>query len=204
MQRLYSLRLLFSTFFECRSCFCVCHSCYIQTVSLSFLSHLAVSFSSIADASNAVTRLYGVFEAETFTERQIQDPSLSCAIEVKGASFTWDSPPPELDVKKKPATPHGRTAAAKAKEHAEKAEKARLQDEKNKENVFKMTNINLEVPKGQLVAIVGPVGTGKTSLLQGIIGEMRKTEGTVKFCGSVAYCPQSAWIQVSSTLHIHS
>jgi ABC-type transporter Mla maintaining outer membrane lipid asymmetry ATPase subunit MlaF len=55
---------------------------------------------------------------------------------------------------------------------------------------------NLSIPRGQLVAIVGPVGTGKTSLLQGIIGEMRRTSGTVKFGGSVSYCPQSAWIQV--------
>jgi hypothetical protein len=33
-------------------------------------------------------------------------------------------------------------------------------------------------------------------LLQGIIGEMRKTSGTVKFGGSVGYCGQSAWVQV--------
>ena len=32
-------------------------------------------------------------------------------------------------------------------------------------------------------------------MLQGLIGEMRRTAGAVKFHGSVAYCPQSAWIQ---------
>lgn len=41
----------------------------------------------------------------------------------------------------------------------------------------------------------GPVGSGKSSLLQGMIGEMRRTAGTVRFKGTVAYCPQSAWIQ---------
>ncbi len=41
----------------------------------------------------------------------------------------------------------------------------------------------------------GPVGSGKSSLLEGMIGEMRRTAGSVKFKGSVAYCPQSAWIQ---------
>ena len=44
-------------------------------------------------------------------------------------------------------------------------------------------------------AVTGPVGSGKSSLLQGLIGEMRRTAGTVRFHGSVAYCPQSAWIQ---------
>ena len=36
--------------------------------------------------------------------------------------------------------------------------------------VFKLYDINLEVPRGQLCAIVGPVGAGKSSLVQGIIG----------------------------------
>ncbi|KAH8982831.1 P-loop containing nucleoside triphosphate hydrolase protein [Lactarius akahatsu] len=39
------------------------------------------------------------------------------------------------------------------------------------------------------------VESGKTSLLQGLIGDMRRSEGSVRVGGSVAYCPQSAWIQ---------
>ena len=54
----------------------------------------------------------------------------------------------------------------------------------------------MEIPRGMLVAIVGHVGSGKTSLLQGLIGEMRKTSGSITFGGSVGYCPQIAWIQV--------
>ena len=46
----------------------------------------------------------------------------------------------------------------------------------------------------------GSVGSGKTSLLQGLIGEMRKTSGSITFGGSVGYCPQSAWIQVGASL----
>lgn len=52
------------------------------------------------------------------------------------------------------------------------------------------------IPKGRLVAIVGPVGSGKTSLLQGMVGEMPRTTGTVTFGGSVSYAAQTAWIQV--------
>ena len=32
-------------------------------------------------------------------------------------------------------------------------------------------------------------------MIQGLVGEMRKTEGTVIWGGSISYCPQSAWIQ---------
>jgi ABC-type Mn2+/Zn2+ transport system ATPase subunit len=63
--------------------------------------------------------------------------------------------------------------------------------------LFKLKQIDFNVPRGQLLAIVGTIGSGKTSLLQGLIGGMRKTKGSVRFGGSLAYCAQSAWIQVS-------
>ena len=34
--------------------------------------------------------------------------------------------------------------------------------------------------EGSLVAVVGAVGSGKSSLLSALLGEMKKTEGTVK------------------------
>ena len=170
----------------------------------------AVSFSSIADAANATSRLYGVFEAELLEKTHTVDPTLDVAIEVKGASFTWDSPPPDADEGKHGKKGGGRMiqsskSRAKAKAFAAAAEKKRTDDidEKAKneeERVFKIQDISMSVPRGQLVAIVGPVGSGKTSLLQGLIGEMRKTDGNIVFGSSVGYCPQSAWIQVCSVL----
>lgn len=60
---------------------------------------------------------------------------------------------------------------------------------------FAIRNLDLVIPHGQLIAIVGPVGSGKSSLLQGLLGEMRCTEGTVEFGGRLGYCQQTAWIQ---------
>lgn len=59
---------------------------------------------------------------------------------------------------------------------------------------FALSDLKLAVPKGAFVAIIGRIGSGKSSLLQSMIGEMRKTRGDVQFGGSVAYVPQSAWI----------
>ncbi|KAE8681622.1 ABC transporter C family member 4 [Hibiscus syriacus] len=66
-------------------------------------------------------------------------------------------------------------------------------DDEKGEGVLK--NINLEVKKGELTAIVGTVGSGKSSLLASILGEMHKISGKVKLCGSTAYVAQTSWIQ---------
>ncbi|KAJ3411175.1 hypothetical protein HDV05_002641 [Chytridiales sp. JEL 0842] len=58
-----------------------------------------------------------------------------------------------------------------------------------------LTDISFDIPRGALVGIVGAVGAGKSSLLQALVGEMKRTKGTVEFSGSVGYCPQTAWIQ---------
>ena len=60
---------------------------------------------------------------------------------------------------------------------------------------FALSNINIRIPRGQLVMVVGAVGTGKSSLLSSLVGEMHRVDGTAVVGGSVAYCPQSAWIQ---------
>lgn len=146
---------------------------------------IAVSFSTITDASNAAARLTKVFEAEVFEDTMIIDEEIKHALVVENASFSWDAPPPEELSKKK----------GKGGKKSKKPTPP-VDSEKAKESdVFKVEDIDMTIPRGQLVAIVGAVGAGKTSLLQGIIGEMRRTKGSVKFGGSVGYCPQSAWIQ---------
>nr|XP_020828093.1 multidrug resistance-associated protein 6 isoform X6 [Phascolarctos cinereus] len=61
-----------------------------------------------------------------------------------------------------------------------------------------LQRINLAVPRGSLVAVIGSVGSGKSSLLSALLGELSKLEGYVNIKGSVAYVPQEAWIQNAS------
>lgn len=42
-----------------------------------------------------------------------------------------------------------------------------------------LQNINMHVEQGQLVAVVGTVGSGKSSLLSALLGEMEKLSGKV-------------------------
>ncbi|XP_021258943.1 multidrug resistance-associated protein 1-like isoform X1 [Numida meleagris] len=68
--------------------------------------------------------------------------------------------------------------------------------EKNGLPVLK--NLSVSIPEGSLVAVVGQVGSGKSSFLSALLGEMEKLEGTVHRRGSVAYFAQQAWIQNGS------
>ncbi len=66
---------------------------------------------------------------------------------------------------------------------------------------FHLRNISLTVRRGELIAIMGAVGSGKTSLLAALAGDMRKISGRVALgCAPTAraYAPQSSWIQNAS------
>jgi ATP-binding cassette, subfamily C (CFTR/MRP), member 1 len=56
-----------------------------------------------------------------------------------------------------------------------------------------LEDINLSVVKGQLLGVLGRVGSGKSSLLSAIIGDMFRRDGEVVVRGSIAYAPQNPW-----------
>ncbi|XP_019705688.1 ABC transporter C family member 5 isoform X1 [Elaeis guineensis] len=58
-----------------------------------------------------------------------------------------------------------------------------------------LSDMQLKVERGMRVAVCGVVGSGKSSFLSSILGEIPKISGEVKISGSAAYVPQSAWIQ---------
>ncbi|CAG7833091.1 unnamed protein product [Allacma fusca] len=58
-----------------------------------------------------------------------------------------------------------------------------------------LKNVNLSVHDGELLAVVGTVGSGKSSLLASMLGELEKSSGRVNTRGTIAYVPQQAWIQ---------
>ncbi|KAL8091094.1 hypothetical protein AgCh_040265 [Apium graveolens] len=58
-----------------------------------------------------------------------------------------------------------------------------------------LSDIDLDIPQGTLVAIVGSTGEGKTSLVSAMLGELPPLGDTnVVIRGKVAYVPQVSWI----------
>ncbi|KAJ5925970.1 oligomycin resistance ATP-dependent permease yor1 [Penicillium verhagenii] len=60
---------------------------------------------------------------------------------------------------------------------------------------FSIPAISLSIRRGELLAVIGGIGSGKSSLLSALAGDMRKVQGTLKFHSDRAFCPQTAWIQ---------
>lgn len=64
---------------------------------------------------------------------------------------------------------------------------------------FALRDLTFEVKKGSLVAIVGSVGSGKSSLLAALVGEMRRVQGEFGFQGTVGCkCTLGRTVRLSS------
>jgi len=58
-----------------------------------------------------------------------------------------------------------------------------------------LDKMNIKVKKGELVAVVGKIGSGKSSLISAVLGEIEKIEGDSRITGRISYVAQQAWIQ---------
>lgn len=60
-------------------------------------------------------------------------------------------------------------------------------------NDITLKNLNLDIASGELLAIIGPVGSGKTSLLNVLLREMIVISGEVDIQGRISYASQEPW-----------
>lgn len=60
---------------------------------------------------------------------------------------------------------------------------------------FALRDIVLRIPRGAFVCVVGCIGSGKSALLQGLLGEMKRTRGSVRSGAGVSLVTQIPWIQ---------
>lgn len=69
------------------------------------------------------------------------------------------------------------------------------EDDKAKED--QLSNLNMKFKKGKLTALVGEIGSGKSSLFDSFFGEMknRGENSKIQINGKLAYVSQRAWIQ---------
>ncbi|EKM53211.1 uncharacterized protein PHACADRAFT_259405 [Phanerochaete carnosa HHB-10118-sp] len=172
-----------------------------------------------ADAAVALGRIGSFLTAEELAEPYKIDKSCAFAVDVDG-DFQWETTDKAAVAggkfqAGKSSGLGGKGGATGDKKKPEKKEQGRkkglfrrkkggvlptaakegkTKEGKKDEIPFELKDLKLQVPKGSFVAIVGRVGSGKSSLLQALIGEMRKNRGECVFSSSVAYVPQSAWI----------
>ena len=66
-----------------------------------------------------------------------------------------------------------------------------------------LTGLDLDVAPGEMVAVVGENGTGKTTLLRILAGDLRPDAGTVTAGGRPGYCPQTVVLDEALTVDQH-
>ncbi|CAG2120043.1 unnamed protein product, partial [Medioppia subpectinata] len=49
-----------------------------------------------------------------------------------------------------------------------------------------LDHLTVQIPKGKIFAMLGPNGTGKTTLMRVILGQLRLTSGTIEVFGKMA------------------
>jgi ATP-binding cassette subfamily C (CFTR/MRP) protein 1 len=162
--------------------------------------------SQVTDAHASIGRIQEFLLAEEQEETVEWDEKMEDAIEVQQASFTWERN--ATHDKERPGVFQSKNemkAAKDAHKREKKAEKAEKAARKNNSDdnlsdmtqvePFKLCDLDFTAKRNELIAVIGTVGSGKSSVLAALAGDMRKTGGKVKMGASRAFCPQYAWIQ---------
>lgn len=166
------------------------------------LNLLPLVIGQVTDAWNSLKRIEEYLLLEEQSDDATFDAEAPNAVEMRHASFTWErTPTQESD---KTAGMGKKGGAGKVKGAAALSEKAGAAKRDSSSTLveerepFKLHDMHFEIGRNELVAVIGSVGSGKTSLLAALAGDMRRTSGETVLGASRAFCPQYAWIQNST------
>ncbi|XP_006869866.1 PREDICTED: multidrug resistance-associated protein 5-like isoform X2 [Chrysochloris asiatica] len=182
------------------------------------------SVKSLSEASVAVDRFKSLFLMEEVHMIKKKPASPHIKIEMKNATLAWDSSHSSIQNSPKltPKMKRGKRAARGKKEKVRQLQHAEHQavlaeqkghllldsderpspEEEEAKHIHlgnlrlqrTLYSIDLEIQEGKLVGICGSVGSGKTSLISAILGQMTLLEGSIAVSGTFAYVAQQAWI----------
>lgn len=165
------------------------------------LNLLPLVIGQVVDAWSSIGRIQDFLLAEEQQDDFIWDMEGKNAVSMQQADFTW-----ERTVTQDPDKKVGPPSSKKQKRTSKDAEKA-ASDAKDGADTsstltqvepFKLQGMDFSIGRNELIAVIGGVGSGKSSLLAALAGDMRRTNGSVTMGASRAFCPQYAWIQNAS------
>ena len=172
------------------------------------LNLLPMVIGQVVDAWSSLARIQEYLLAEDAKEDIKWDMDGKSAVAVRHADFTWErtaTQAPENLVSRGRSTPKPQKKAKKAQsrkgvvEDPEKVERPGDGIESastlTSEEPFWLREMDFTIGRSELVAVIGSVGSGKSSLLAALAGDMRRTSGEIALGASRAFCPQYAWIQ---------
>lgn len=166
------------------------------------LNLLPLVIGQVIDAWASIGRVQEFLLAEEQDDDFKWDMESKNAISMETADFTWERTVTEDSNKSGPQT----KKQVKAARNAEKVDKAAIKTGNSSTGAdsastlthtepFKLLGLDFTIGRSELIAVIGGVGSGKSSLLAALAGDMRRTNGQIMMGASRAFCPQYAWIQ---------
>ena len=169
------------------------------------LNLLPLVIGQVVDAWSSIGRVQDFLIAEEQNDDFIWDMEGKNAVSMHNAAFTWERNVTQ-DPDKKPGPPPKNGRPKKVKDAEKAAAKVGKPVDASNNGIdsastlteaepFKLNGLDFSVGRNELVAVIGGVGSGKSSLLAALAGDMRRTSGSVTMGATRAFCPQYAWIQ---------
>ena len=172
------------------------------------LNLLPLVIGQVVDAWSSIGRVQDFLIAEEQNDDFVWDMEGKSAVSMQNAAFTWERNVTQDPDKRTGPPPNKRRSkevkdAAKAAKAATKAGKPVDASNNGVDSAstlteaepFKLHGLDFSVGRNELIAVIGGVGSGKSSLLAALAGDMRRTSGSVTMGATRAFCPQYAWIQ---------
>jgi ATP-binding cassette, subfamily C (CFTR/MRP), member 1 len=182
------------------------------------LNLLPLVIGQVVDAWSSIYRIQEYLMSEEQDDEGKLDLDAKNAVEMDNADFTWErtatQDPDHAALIGKKQTKADIKMEKDARKQAEADEKLPLTTKPSlgkdlsgsntpdgsstligDREPFKLHNMDFSIRRNELVAVIGGVGSGKSSLLAALAGDMRRTRGEMTLGASRAFCPQYAWIQ---------
>jgi len=175
------------------------------------LNLLPLIIGQVIDAWSSIDRIQEYLISEEQEDVVKFDDAAENAVDMKNADFTWErtatQDPSDKPIKKQ--TKSELKIEKKAEKQAIKDEKVAARNQVSSGDTtpddaatlaedtdpFRLRDMNFTIGRNELVAVIGGVGSGKSSLLAALAGDMRRTKGELIMGANRAFCPQYAWIQ---------
>ncbi|KAL8828283.1 MAG: hypothetical protein Q9191_002678 [Dirinaria sp. TL-2023a] len=162
------------------------------------LNLLPLVIGQVTDAWASIGRIQDFMLAEEQYDDFIWNMERKDAVSMEHADFTWERTVTQQSDKPRPPPKTFKKAdkvTEKSRKSADFLEGTDSASTLTSEEPFRLHDLNLSVERKELIAVIGGVGSGKSSLLAALAGDMRKTNGSVTMGAKRAFCPQYAWIQ---------
>lgn len=157
-------------------------------VPLSIVGHLMVTYVNAKAGMIRIQRFINCEEKETNFLKNDEKIELKIGdIMIENGEFFW-----EKIVEKTIDTINPMLFSKNTKTRTLPTHDRLITDTFNKVGTIK--KINLSMKAGEFFAVIGTIGSGKSSLACCLLNEMIKTKGSLQYAGNIAYVPQSAWL----------